>query len=113
MDTRTAVVDGYRVEVSGWDASESFFVEKAWLDWGHGTQMEIKLRSILREGCVVFLRLMPPVDDGVNFPVAYRVLKVTARDTDGWARIFLAKLHPRASYRETAQAVSDTTVHVA
>lgn len=113
MDTQTAVVKSYRVEVSGWDASEGFFVEKTSLDWGHGTQMEIKLRSILREGCVVFVRLLQPVDDGANFPVAYRALKVTARDTDGWARIFLAKLRPRASYRETARTVSDTTVHVA
>jgi len=54
-----------------------------------------------------------PVDDGANFPVAYRTLKMTARDTDGWARIFLAKLRPRASYKETARAVTDTIVHVA
>ena len=113
MDTQTAEVKCYRVEVSGWDASESFFVEKAWLDWGHGTQMEIKLLSILREGCVVFVRLLQPVDDGANFPVAYRTLKMTARDTDGWARIFLAKVQPRASYKETARTVTDTPVHVA
>jgi hypothetical protein len=113
MDTQTAEVKSYRVEVSGWDASEGFFVEKTSLDWGHGSQLEIKLRSILREGCVVFVRLLQPVDDGANFPVAYRALKMAARDTDGWARIFLAKLRPRASYKETARAVTDTIVHVA
>ncbi|MFZ3200354.1 MAG: hypothetical protein ACLQMT_13335 [Candidatus Acidiferrales bacterium] len=114
MDSQTDVVTGYRVEVSGWDASEGFFVEKTSLNWGHGTQPEIRLRAILRESCIVFVRLLQPIDDGANFPVAYRALKVMAKDADGWTRIFLAQLRPRASYRETARAVvEDTTVRVA
>jgi|SRR5271170_1195623 len=113
MDSQTEVAKCYRVEVSGWDALETFFVEKTSLEWGHGTQMEIRLRSTLSEGCVVFVRLLQPLDDGSNFPVAYRTLKVMAKDADGWTRIFLAQMRPRASYKEAARAVSDNTIRVA
>src|ERR1700693_2189963 len=43
------LTDGYRVEVSGWDAKESFFVEKTLLDWEGEGKKEIALRNSLRE----------------------------------------------------------------
>jgi hypothetical protein len=50
-------ISSYHVEVSGWDASDAFFVEKTTLDWSGGDKKEISLRSTLCEGRVVFVRL--------------------------------------------------------
>ncbi len=113
MELQTEVSGAYRVEVSGWDASECFFVEKTTLDWGHDPHQEIRLRCTLRQGCIVFVRLLQPMDDGAHFPVAYQAVEVMAKDEDGSARICLAQLRPRASYREKVKAVGDTTVTVA
>ncbi len=113
MELQAELLRSYRVEVSGWDALEGFFVEKTTLDWGKNTQQEIRLRSTLREGCVVFVRLLQPMDEGAHFPVAYRAVKLMAKDADGWTRISLAQMRPRASYREETRAVDDTPILVA
>jgi hypothetical protein len=112
MELQAEVVRSYRVEVSGWDASEGFFVEKTTLDWGQNTQQEIRLRSTLREGCVLFVRLLQPRDEGAHFPVAYQAVKIMAKDADGWTRISLAQMRPRASCREKTRVVDDTPVLV-
>ena len=85
----------YRVEVSGWDASENFFVEKATLEWRGGEQKEITLPVRLREGCVLFVRLLQPTTSGVNVPIAYQAAKVTNDDSKGVFRVCLAQLRPR------------------
>lgn len=56
--------NSYRVEVSGWDASEKFFVEKTALTWGGDEKKEINLRSSLREGSVVFVHLLQAFAEG-------------------------------------------------
>lgn len=58
MDFHLELPASYRVEVSGWDASENFFVEKTGLEWNREEKKEIVLRSFLLEGCVVFVSLL-------------------------------------------------------
>ena len=70
MNFTTDQPNSYRVEVSGWDASENFFVEKTMLNWGRDEKKELQLRSAIREGSVVFVRLLQPLASGNNFPVA-------------------------------------------
>jgi hypothetical protein len=103
----------YHVEVSGWDISENFFVEKTLLDWGHDAQQEIRVRSTLREGCIVFVRLLQPLENGNNLPIAYQAVKVMPKESDGWTRICLAKLHPRTPYKESSKSESDSIIRIA
>lgn len=90
------MIDGpnnYRVEVSGWDARELFFVEKATLQWTDAGEKSVSLMSRLREGCVVFVRLIHAFAECAHFPVAYRVVSVS-NDADGRGCARLVQLHP-------------------
>jgi hypothetical protein len=90
----------YLVEVSGWDAFENFFVEKAMLDWRPGEKKMIPLRCTLREGAIVFVRLLQPLAKSSGFPVVYQATKVMDRDAVGLVRVQLTKMHPRAQEKE-------------
>lgn len=104
MSLQTEATDSYRVEISGWDTSDRFFVERTTLDWGEDEAKRVSLRSIVREGSVVFLRLLQSFGDGTGLPVACRVVKMTGKDADGQTSVHLAQLHPRSSVGGTAQA---------
>jgi hypothetical protein len=86
MDSIDKLQTSYRVEVSGWDASEEFFVEKTTLNWRGGDQKEINLRAGLREGCVLFVRLLQSIALVNNIPIAYQAAKVMKRDAKGRTR---------------------------
>lgn len=108
MNFTTDQANSYRVEVSGWDASENFFVEKTMLNWGRDQKKEIQLRSALREGSVVFVRLLQPLASSNNFPVAYQPQRIGPRNTEGQSRIHLAQLRPRPPYKQTLEILVDT-----
>ena len=72
MEFKVGQARSYRVEVSGWDSSENFFVEKTMLDWGHDEKKEVRLRSVLREGSVVFVRLLQSLASGTTFRLLTR-----------------------------------------
>ena|ERR1700741_5053196 len=93
--------DCYRVEVSGWDSKENFFVEKTTLEWNPEDKKSMLLRADIRPGCILFVRLLQPLSTVVSFPVAYEALTGAERDAHGAARVSLERLHPRASYKET------------
>ena len=97
MNFQLGVSESYRVEVSGWDASENFFVEKTILDWTSEESKEVLLHSALREGSVVFMRLLQPMSGSNNFPLAYQAVNVKPKDSTGKARVSLAQLRPKAS----------------
>jgi|HubBroStandDraft_6_1064221.scaffolds.fasta_scaffold545233_2 hypothetical protein len=113
MDVHIEQQKSYQVEVSGWDASERFFVEKTTLDWSHEAQKQICLRSSIAQGCVVFVRLLQSLADGNNFPIAYQATEVAEKDAEGRARVRLAQSRPRPSFRETAEALEDSAIKVA
>ncbi|HVB98390.1 MAG TPA: hypothetical protein VNJ12_03540 [Candidatus Dormibacteraeota bacterium] len=91
------------MEVSGWDVAESFFVEKVSLELTQAGERVVHLKHSLREGLIVFLRLM---ESRITFPVlrvAYRVTEVSPSERDGVNRVSLRKLrHRRPSDSETA-----------
>ena len=90
----------YRVEVSGWDATESFFFEKAALYWDDAGQ-QVCLDARLREGTVVFIRLLQPFASQENFPVPYMVSKTLPTEVAGRASFLISRLHPKPSYRQS------------
>jgi hypothetical protein len=106
MDLDMNSPDSYRVEVSGWDAKQNFFVEKTVLNWKPEDRKAISLRSAIRAGTIVFVRLLQPASNGSNFPIAYQVLTCTAKDPDGAINVSLERLRPRATNRETFAADS-------
>lgn len=99
LSEEAANIDRYRVEVSGWDASDAFFVEKTTLDWSGGDKKEISLRSAVHEDAVVFVRLLQQLGD--SFPIAYRA-SVMRTEENGRTIVRLARLHPRTPFKETA-----------
>lgn len=113
MHLATDVENSYRVEVSGWDAAENFFVERTVLDWPTDEIKQVLLRSPLRQGSVIFMRLLQPLNDGHNFPLAYQAVQVTPKDPHGQVCVRLAQLHPRATHRELALLEENAAIQVA
>jgi hypothetical protein len=68
-----AVTRVYRVEISGWDASQSFFAEKAELAWNEGGEKLVALPREVRDGAILFVRLLQPVSPDRSHPVPYVV----------------------------------------
>jgi hypothetical protein len=93
--------DTYRVEVSGWDAKEDFFVEKTTLEWKPEDKKSMLLRADIRPGCIVFVRLLQPLATATTFPIAYEALTSAEKDKTGATRVSLERLRPRATYKET------------
>ena len=93
----------YRVEVSGWDEKENFFVEKTMLDWSEGSGKKIELRAHLAPQAVVFVRLSQQMGGSNGFPIPYRAVEISAR-RDGCMTVVVQQLQPRMAFQETAHA---------
>jgi hypothetical protein len=85
----------YRVEISGWDSGENFFVEKVDLKWDPDGGKEACVQTVLTEGSVIFIRLMQPLSIQHTYPIAYYVMQVGARDARGLIRVVLEQARPR------------------
>jgi len=113
MNHQTDIMNGSRVEISGWDTKEDFFVEKANSDMEVEGRMEIALRNSLREGCIVFVRALQPLATGSSFPVAYQATNIRGRDQYGQARVGLERLRPIALREYIDLPLNPTTAWVA
>ncbi|MGH9682938.1 MAG: hypothetical protein ACRD4S_04925 [Candidatus Acidiferrales bacterium] len=100
MDFTIDRPNSYRVEVSGWDQAQEFFVEKTMLDWREQDIKEISLRCTLREGSVVFVQLVQSLAKEVGFPVAYQAVNIGPRNDNGEMRARIEQLRPRTSYKD-------------
>jgi hypothetical protein len=103
----------FPAEVSGWDTSEKFFVEHTTIRWICDEKKEVSLRGAVREGCVVFIRLLQPMKGADNFPIACQVAKIMGKDADGQSPVEVVQLHPRAFFRETARELNHSATKVA
>jgi hypothetical protein len=90
----------YRVEVSGWDEKENFFVEKTTLDWSEGAGKKIELRARVAPQAVVFVRLAQQLGGSKGFPIPYRAVEISAR-RDGATTVVVQQLQPRMAFHET------------
>ena len=91
-----AGVDQFRVEVSGWDEEELFFVEKCPLAWDEFAGKHISLRHMLPEGAIVFLRVLQSMALQPSPPIAYRV-EFIGCDPEGLHQFRLSSVQPRYS----------------
>lgn len=103
----------YAVEVSGWDASEAFFVEKTDLTWAADGMKEINMRRAVREGSVIFVRLLQPVASSDNYPIACQAMKVKEQGAGGLSTVQLTQLRPRAFFKDTARELNYSVIKVA
>lgn len=94
LSARFPVNSLYRVEVSGWDKSQIFFVEKSELEWGEDSGKHVTLNSDVPDGSVVFLRLIQPLttDRSQSVPYETEFLCVTP---DGQNQFRLHPVSPR------------------
>ncbi len=99
----------FRVEVSGWDCHEVFFVEKTLLEWEPDRPREITLASTLRPGSMVFIRLMQTAAATMPFPIAYQVLDVRGEKADGRSRAKLQQLRSRTGNEAHLDLVREKT----
>lgn len=106
MDFRIEESNSYRVEVSGWDTRENFFVEKTILSWEEGGKKEIVMKASLRPGSVLFVRLLQVIATGNNFPIAYQAIAVEQKDRNERCRVSLRQLRPREGARQELRAVA-------
>ena len=104
--------DGYRVEVSGWDAHENFFVEKSMLVWTENAGKRLALKAGVRVGSVMFVRLIQPLGGGTSFPVAYRAVGIEVAGPDSRVLVTLEQLQPRLAFHESAAHFSENAVEV-
>jgi hypothetical protein len=65
--------DHFRVEVSGWDENEMFFVEKSDLAWDEFAGKHVSLVHMLPDGVIIFVRILQPTAIRQAPPVAYQV----------------------------------------
>lgn len=69
LTARHPVTKFYPVEVSGWDASGTFFVERSELEWGEDEGKQVILHRELREGAHIFVRLVQSFSSQRSQPV--------------------------------------------
>jgi hypothetical protein len=92
----------YRVEVSGWDSSRIFFVEKSELSWNEENGKQITLTHALRPGTMIFVRLLQPMSADLSVPVPYQAEHV-ATTPEGLRQFRLNRAEPRSVAKEASQ----------
>lgn len=91
----------YSVEVSGWDSSHTFFVERSELFWNEETGKQLALSRRLPPGAMIFVRLLQPTDMERAFPVAYETEPLSS-GLEMPQRFSLKRAVPRNIPREEA-----------
>lgn len=62
----------YRVEVSGWDREQNFFVENCDLLWAEESGKVVSLHRPLSSDAILFVRLRDPEPADRSHPVVYQ-----------------------------------------
>ena len=88
------IASACRVEVSGWDEDENFFVEKSELSWDDFAGKHISLKHMLAEGALVFIRSLLPVAPEGSPPIAYEA-EFIGCDVQGAHEFRLNPVQPR------------------
>jgi hypothetical protein len=95
LTAERALTDTYLVEASGWDSAQSFFVEKAALEWNEVTGKQVTLTRCLSPGSMIFLRLLQPLSSDRSLPVAYHA-QPTGVTPEGQQQFHLNQIDPKS-----------------
>ena len=85
------------VEVSGWDAQGTFFLEHSTLDCTESGCKVLALRSTVSDSSPLFLRTLYSGSFGKSTPEAYRVESIESTGDSGFRYLHLANFLPRRS----------------
>src|SRR5713101_1884918 len=96
LSARYPVTSTYRVEVSGWDKNQMFFVEKSELEWSEESGKQLALTRAIPDGAVVFLRLIASMSVDRSDPVAYET-EYLETSPDGLHQFRLHPVSPRVA----------------
>jgi hypothetical protein len=99
LTARKPLSNTYSVEVSGWDDSPSFFVERTELSWKEETGKFLSLSRLLCPGTMIFVRLLQPIAAERSFPVAYQA-EAVATTPEGKHQFRIRRCEPRGVERE-------------
>jgi hypothetical protein len=91
----------YSVEVSGWDNSHTFFVERSELYWSEETGKQLTLSRRLPPRAMVFVRLLQPTDGERAFPVPYEA-ELLSPGSEMPQQFRLRRVVPRSIPKEEA-----------
>jgi hypothetical protein len=94
MPAETCAGKTYRIEISGWDLDEKFFVEKTDLVWSEADK-KVRLRHALRKGSLVFVRLLGASTPASDYPLAYEITSVIYQPEARFYETSLTQVHPR------------------
>jgi hypothetical protein len=97
MPAQNVPITSYQIEISGWDEAESFFVEKATLEWNEQAEKTVCLRNPIRPGAVLFLRLLDSISTDHPFPIAYQATTVSRIPSRELYRVTVEQLRPNPS----------------
>lgn len=61
----------FAVEVSGWDGTEGFFVEKCELEWNEESGKQVALKRELSDNAVLLVRLLQMDESNRSRPVVF------------------------------------------
>ena len=84
----------YKVEISGWDAEEKFFVEQTQLEWNELNEKKVVMRNRVTRGAMVFLRLAESVNTPSSLAVAFRAGQIQAGALLDTLQVQLEQLWP-------------------
>ncbi len=94
LSARFPIPGQYRVEVSGWDQNQAFFVEKSDLEWNEDSEKLVVLRNAVPDRAVVFLRLLQSLRADRSHPVPYEA-EFVAITAEGQQQFRLHPVSPR------------------
>lgn len=90
----------FAVEVSGWDSSQSFFVEKCDLVWNEESGKHVALKRALRDNTLLFVRLLQPTETDRSHPVVYQA-ELMGTTNNGLGQFRLHAVSPRLREAES------------
>jgi hypothetical protein len=91
------LTERYRVEVSGWDESEVFFVEHSELAWDEFAGKHVSLDHMLLDGTIIFVRMLQPMALRQTPPIAYQV-EFIGCNPEGGRQFRLNGVQPRQKH---------------
>jgi hypothetical protein len=102
MEPETTEPVIYPIEISGWNVDGEFFVERAELRWNDLGEKRISLRETVRDGAVVFARLMSGNTGSPAVPIPYQAELVPDQRSRGTIEMKLVPCQPRSGEPERA-----------
>jgi len=100
---RVPAIRHYPVELSGWDSTQTFFVETCDLLWAEDSSKHVTLRHHLSPNAILFVRLLDTEQTDRRFPVAYQSERI-GESVTGATTFRLKALLPRTPAQEGSVA---------